>query len=182
MVSAVQGKKSEDKELPPLSRFSPQRFSFVRLSSASDKWSEGDPPEAFSLDSAASSESQPLLSHVRIAKKLELPKTAARDVAFTRLRPSKSNELLGRVRQFVTNKNPRVDAMDKPPASDDSARSHKVADSTDNLENSKLQPTTDTLLRLFKEGHGLPEIKQICGFEESVDDLQVRWWRAVVSQ
>ncbi len=38
------------------------------------------------------------------------------------------------------------------------------------------------LLRLVKEGYGLPEIKEMCAFDESVDELQVTWWRAVVSQ
>ena len=110
------------------------------------------------------------------------PETPAGDVAFTRLRPSRSNELLSRVRRLIPNKTPETDPENKSLASNDTARSVGVADTIDKSEADELQPTTDNLLRLFKEGHGLPEIKEMCGFEQTVDDLQVMWWRAVVSQ
>lgn len=172
-VSTAQGRKKEDADLPPFSRFSPERLSFMRLGSGSDGLSEASSP-GYSSGPPASSESKSSSSRMRTVRKPEPPETAAGDVAFTRLRPSRSNELLSRVRRLIPNKTPKADPKNKSLASNNTVRSDAVAGTTDKSVD-ELQPTTDNLLRLFKEGHGLPEIKQMCGFKQTVDDLQVMW-------
>ena len=59
-VGGVLRKRTEDVELPPLSPWSLQRFSFSRLGSGSDTSSEASLPESFSPDSTLSTESETL--------------------------------------------------------------------------------------------------------------------------
>ena len=44
---------------------------------------------------------------------------------------------------------------------------------------SRFEPTTENLLHLHNAGHTLAEIKEICGFTASVEQLQVKWYKAV---
>ena len=180
-ISTGKGRTKEDAALLPFSRFSRERFSFMRLSSGSDGLSEASSPED-SSGPPASSEVKSSSSRMRPVRKPEAPETPAGEVTFTRLRPSRSIELLGHVRRLIPTKIPKTDPKNKSLAPNDTARSDGLADAVDKSEVDELQPTTDNLLRLFKEGHGLPEIKHMCGFKQTVDELQVMWWRAVVSQ
>ena len=177
MVSTVEDKLTEEAEIPPWSRWSAERLSFEPFGSGIDRDPDSSPASPSAADSGF------LLSRIHsVLPKHHSSKTAASDVTHTRSRSSKSRQLADPLRRPSPGKGPGTSSDEESLHSDhiakvDTSKRDGTGDSSNEWE-----PTTANLLHLRKKGHSLAEVKAMCKFEESVEELERMWWRAVINQ
>lgn len=160
-------------------RWSNERASYRKLESGADSL-----PQATSPISNSSSKTPSLTSRIRdTIQKPRSPTTAASTVSFARTRRSKSGQLWDRARS--RSRSPSL----SPTLTSESNSIKSTSTTSDGKPKTDLLPSTNpdydptirNLLLLQQQGLTFRQIKTLCEFEESEDELYAVFWKAVAS-